>query len=153
MGYDVELVDLQEQRTAVVRGHVTFEGIPDFLSAAFGEVGQALAGQGLRSAGPPFAQYAVRSDGFDVEAGFPTSAAVEPSGGVTPGELPGGRAARTLHRGPYSEVPAAYDALATWATDDGYRPSGAPWESYLDAPDVPEPRTMVYLPCVAIRHG
>ena len=33
MGYDMELVDLQEQQTAVVRGHVTFEGIADFLGA------------------------------------------------------------------------------------------------------------------------
>jgi effector-binding domain-containing protein len=153
MGYDVELVDLQEQSTAVVRGHVTFEGVADFLRDAFGEVAQALESQGIRTAGPPFAQYAVRSDGFDVEAGFPAGAPVEPSGGVAPGVLPGGRTARTLHQGAYSEVPAAYDALATWATDDGYRPSGAPWESYLDGPDVPEPRTMVYLPCVAIRHG
>ena len=151
MGYDVELVDLQEQSTAVARGHVTLEGIADFLGAAFGEV--ALASQGVRTAGPPFAQYAVRSDGFEVEAGFPTVAAVEPTGGVTPGVLPGGRTARTLHHGPFDQGAAAYDALATWVTDDGYRPSGPPWESYLDGPDVPEPRTMVYLPCVAIRHG
>jgi effector-binding domain-containing protein len=153
MGYDMELVDLQEQRTAVVRGHVPYAGIAEFLGAAFGEVAEALKEQAVGTAGPPFAQYAMRSDGFDIEAGFPTSGTVEPSGRVTPGVLPGGRTARTLHRGPYSEVAAAYDALAAWLTDDGYRPDGAPWESYLDEPDVAEPRTMVYLPCVAVRHG
>ena len=83
----------------------------------------------------------------------PTSARVEPTGRVAAGVLPGGRTARTLHHGAYSDVAAAYDALSIWLTDDGYRPSGAPWESYLDGPDVAEPRTMVYLPCVAIRHG
>jgi effector-binding domain-containing protein len=153
MGYDVELVDLQEQRTAVVHGHVLYEDIAEFLNGAFHEVAEALAQQDAGPAGPPFAQYAVRSDGFDVEAGFPTSAPVEPVGRVVPSLLPGGRAARTVHRGAYSEVAAAYDALAAWVTDDGYRPDGAPWECYLDEPDVPDRRTMVYLPCVAIRHG
>ena len=153
MGYEMELVDLQEQQTAIVRGHVPFLDIADFLAGAFGEVAEAVAQQDAGPAGPPFAQFAMRSDGFDIEAGFPTSTPVEPTGRVIAGTLPGGRTARTLHRGPYSEVAAAYDALAAWVTDDGYRPSGAPWESYLDEPDVPEPRTMVYLPCVAIRHG
>ena len=50
-------------------------------------------------------------------------------------------------------VRASMEAATVLALDDGYRPSGAPWESYLDEPDVSEPRTMVYLPCVAIRHG
>jgi effector-binding domain-containing protein len=153
MGYDMELVDLQEQQTAVVRGHVAFDGIADFLSGAFGEVTQALQSQSVSTAGPPFAQYAVRSDGFDIEAGFPTATSVAPTGRVTPGVLPAGRTARTLHHGAYSDVVAAYDALGAWLPEDGYRPSGAPWESYLDAPDVPQPRTMVYMPCVAVRHG
>ena len=25
--------------------------------------------------------------------------------------------------------------------------AGAPWESYIDGPEVAEPRTLVYLPC------
>ena len=153
MGYDMELVDLQEQRTAVVRGHVPYAGIAEFLGAAFGEVAEALESQAVGTAGPPFAQYAVRSDGFEIEAGFPTSAPIEPTGRVRAGVLPGGRVARTLHQGPYSEVAAAYDALGAWLADDGYRPAGAPWESYLDGPDVAQPRTMVYFPCVATRHG
>ena len=153
MGYEVELVDLQEQQTAVVRGHVTLDDVADFLGGAFEEVVRTLGSQGSAPAGPPFAQYAVRSDGFDVEAGFPTRSPVEPTGRVTPGDLPGGQVARTLHHGAYGEVAAAYDALGAWLTDNGYRPAGAPWESYLDGPDVAEPRTIVYFPCVAIRHS
>jgi hypothetical protein len=29
----------------------------------------------------------------------------------------------------------------------GHRPTGAPWETYLDGPEVPEPRTTVAWPC------
>ena len=162
MDYEVELVDLQEQRTAVVRGHATYDRIADFLGGAFGAVSRALDERATRPAGPPFAQYAAATDGFDVEAGFPVGsladgpaegAIVGGDDGVVAGELPGGRAARTLHRGSYAEVGAAYDAVGGWLTDNGYRPAGAPWECYLDGPDVDEPRTVVYLPCVAIRQG
>ncbi len=166
MDYEVELVDLQEQRTAVVRGHATLDGIADFLGGAFGVVSRALDEHATGPAGPPFAQYATATDGFDVEAGFPVGGRVGgladgpvegtvegAADGVVAGELPGGRAARTLHRGSYAGVAAAYDALGGWLTENGYRPAGAPWESYLDGPDVDEPRTIVYLPCVAIRRG
>lgn len=29
--------------------------------------------------------------------------------------------------------------------------AGAPWECYLDGPEVPEPRTGVFIPCVPAR--
>jgi effector-binding domain-containing protein len=56
--------------------------------------------------------------------------------------------ARTVHRGAYDELGLTYEALEKWVVENGYRVTGAPWESYLDEPDVAEPRTEVYLPCV-----
>jgi effector-binding domain-containing protein len=61
-------------------------------------------------------------------------------------ELPGGRAARVLYRGPYDGVAEAYEAGEKWLADHRYTPSGLPWESYLDEPDVADPRTVVHLP-------
>jgi effector-binding domain-containing protein len=144
---EIELVELAPQPTAVVRGEVPAAGLPAFLGAAFGEVMQALSAQGLGPVGPPIGRYVPTAQGFIVEAGFPTTAAVTPVGRVVPIELPGGPAARLLHRGDYSTIAPAYDAVRAWLEAEGYVPAGEPWEAYLDGPDVAEPRTFVYQPC------
>jgi len=59
----VELVELQAQPVAVVRGRVTEVEIPDFLDGVFSEVIDVLAGQSLAPAGPPFARYTPVGDG------------------------------------------------------------------------------------------
>jgi effector-binding domain-containing protein len=145
--YEVEVVPLQPQPAAIIHAHVTVADIPGFIGGAFGEVIQTLSGQGLSPAGPPFGRYVAVDDGFDVEAGFPTTGVVQPSGRVVACELPGGQAARVLHRGAYAGVAAAYSAASEWLTAHGYVATGPPWESYLDGPEVAEPRTVVCLPC------
>jgi effector-binding domain-containing protein len=143
----IEITELSPQPTAVVCGHHPVEGIPEFLGGAFGEVMQVLAAQGRRPAGPPFARYRPTPDGFDIEAGFPADGAVAASGRVTAGALPGGPTASALHRGSYATVAETYTAVQEWLGANGYEASGAPWESYLDEPDVAEPRTLVSFPC------
>lgn len=146
-GYQVEVVELEPQHSAVVRGHVTVDGLPGFLGGAYGEVMGVLSGQHLSPSGPPFARYEQTADGFEVEAGFPVAGTVTPSGRVAAGELPGGPAACVMHHGSYDEVAAAYEAAGEWLATNGYVPAGEAWESYLDGPDVPEPRTLVHFPC------
>lgn len=143
---DVEQVELPRQRIAVVHAHVRVEEIPAFVGAAFAEVMQVLEAQGLAPTGPPFSRYTPTGDGIDVEAGFPTSGDVTPHGRVIAGELPDGPAARVLYRGDYAGVAGAYETAVAWASAHGYVASGSPWESYLDGPDVAEPRTVVCLP-------
>lgn len=148
MSYEVQQTDLQAQPAAVVRGHITVEDIGDFLGRAYDHVMAAAAEQGLDITGAPFGFYrfAEGKSDFDIEAGFPVSGVVLPSGDVEPSELPGGTCAKTLHVGAYDEVQGAHDALFAWVTDNGQVPSGDAWECYLDGPDVPKPRTLVFLP-------
>ena len=61
--------------------------------------------------------------------------------------LPGGDVASVIYRGPYSGVGTAYEAVQEWLRQNGYKVSGEPWESYLDGPEVAEPRTIVQFPC------
>jgi hypothetical protein len=42
---------------------------------------------------------------------------------------------------------AGYIAVRQWLEAQDLAPSGDPWESYLDGPDVPQPRTVVSAPC------
>ncbi len=147
MRYEVQPTELMAQPTAVVRGHADVPDIGDFLGRAYGRVMAAAGEQGLDITGAPFGYYRFTDKGgFDIEAGFPVSGPILPSGDVEPSELPGGTCAKTLHVGAYDQVSAAHEALGKWVTDNGQVPSGDPWECYLDGPDVPEPRTLVFLP-------
>jgi effector-binding domain-containing protein len=143
----IQMVERGEEPAAVVCGHATAAELPAFLGGAFGEVMEQLGEQQIAVAGPPFARYRPTDGGFDVEAGFPAAAAVSPSGRVVAAILPGGSVARAVHRGDYSGVGQTYAEIEEWLLDQGQVCTGAPWESYLDGPDVPEPRTQVSFPC------
>ncbi len=146
--YTVELVDLQEQQCAVVRGHVTPDRIGAFMGEAFPEVMRVLAKQEVPVAGAPFGRYHHTADGgWDVEAGFPVHGTVTTEGDVQPSTLPAGSAARTLHVGDYGALGAAYDATQRWIIDNGHLLDGDPWECYLDGPEVASPRTEIFMPC------
>jgi effector-binding domain-containing protein len=145
MDYEIEVIELEPQDTAVFRGHVAHSGIGDFLGLAFRQVMGALGVAPV--AGPPFARYDMTDDGFDVEGGFPVAAPFPGSGQVEGSTLPGGPAAKTMHVGSYMGLGAAYSALEEWLGANGYEATGSPWETYLDDPEVPEPRTLVFCPC------
>ncbi|MGN6637230.1 MAG: GyrI-like domain-containing protein [Oryzihumus sp.] len=151
MGYEIDLVELPAQPAAVVRAHVAHDAIGDFLGQALGEVMGSVGEQGLHPTGPPFGRYRPAEDGgWDVEAGFPVSAAPTETGRVQPATLPAGSAAHTTHVGDYGSLGAAYEAVADWIITEGMDPSGDPWECYLDEPGVANPRTEVYFPCVPL---
>jgi effector-binding domain-containing protein len=151
MTYTVSFADLQPQPVAVVRGRVDPAGLPQFLGSAFAEVAAAAAAQGVRLDGAPFGRYVPGEGDWEVAAGFPVSQTLRASGRVTCEVLPAGRVAHTMHVGAYDAVGAAYEAAREYVVDNGHEPSGPPWECYLDGPDVPEPRTEVFMPCRLVR--
>jgi effector-binding domain-containing protein len=146
MTYHVDRITLEPQPAAVVSGSVPHDGIAQFLAGAFGEVVEVLSAQGLTPAGPPFGRYVMTDDGWDIEAGFPSSGDVSEAGRVHGISLPGGPALVVLHLGPYEDVAAAYHAAEEWMAENDWTPTGIPWEAYIDEPDVAQPRTIVHLP-------
>jgi len=64
-------------------------------------------------------------------------------------QLPGGRAARTVHVGPDAGMRATYDKLFGWLAAHGYEQAGAPWDEYVrEAGDTPDAQlaTNIYVP-------
>jgi AraC family transcriptional regulator len=55
-------------------------------------------------------------------------------GEIGASELPGGRAAVTLHRGSYDGLSDTYDGLHAWMHTNGHDEGPGPWESYVDDP-------------------
>lgn len=147
MNYDIHTVEIESQHAAVVSGTCGMEEVGPFVGRAFEQVLSALAHEAVAVDGKPFARYDMVDGGFRVEAGFPCPANLDLDGDVHTITLPGGTAAVTTHVGAYSDVASAYQAIEQWFAASGHRPTGAPWETYLDGPDVPQPRTTVTWPC------
>ena len=143
---EFEIATLDPQPTAAVR---LTQPMADLnLAAAFDSgiplVATRVAEAGGQLAGAPFGRYhRFGPDIVDVEIGFPVVAPVaglQPLDVIAPGEvggssLPAGKVARTIHRGHYDGLKAAYDALHEWIhAQPGVDEGEGPWESYLDSP-------------------
>lgn len=143
MAYEIEIQGRAPQTTAAIRVATTQAEISAVLDRLFPEVWAELERQGVPAAGPPFARWHhFAADRVDLEAGFPVAAPVAGAGRIVAGALPGGRAAVTVHRGPYDTLTEAYHAIEAWAAREGQAAGAAPWEIYLTDPGAtPDPTT------------
>ena len=58
--------------------------------------------------------------------GYPVDAEITESDRVKQSELPGGKAAVTLHKGPHAEMPAAHRAVHGWMNEHNVESTGGP---------------------------
>jgi effector-binding domain-containing protein len=146
----IELVRLEARRALTVRRTVPQSGIGALFDEIFPSLPNAIAAQGARTVGAPFARY-YNGDpkAFDMEAGVAFAGEVTPPAGARIGELPGGSAAKTLHVGSYETLSEEYPRLERWIKEQGKKPGVGPWEVYVDDPaTTPQEkvRTEVYWP-------
>ena len=71
-----------------------------------------------------------KDDVPNVEVGVLVGASFAAEGRVVVSELPGGRIARTVHRGDYAGLGAAHDAVHRFAGEAGLELAGPRWEIY-----------------------
>lgn len=130
------LVTLEPVTTAVIRGEILMDRLPEFFDSSFGALGPAVQQQDAGIAGPAFALYhRMPTDSVDLEVGFPTLRAVQEAGDVRASSLPGGRVARLVHEGSFDGLVGAWQRLGGWIAEQGLQPreSGF-WEVYLTEP-------------------
>jgi AraC family transcriptional regulator len=139
MSYTITEKQLAPQPVLVGQRRVDHTGIAPAISEVLPKVFRFAQERGIAVSGRPFTRYTDMSKGMmTVEPGMPV-AAVPPDAGsadgdIRPDTLPGGRAATTMHIGPYDRLGEAYTALERWMSANGVAPAGAPWESYLTDP-------------------
>jgi AraC-like DNA-binding protein/effector-binding domain-containing protein len=148
MEYPISKRELNPQPVLVVRRRVRRAEIAATIGAELPKVFLHAQQRGIAITGYPVTRYLEISMGWvTLETGMRVTARVgewsvgEQGGDVFAEALPGGPAAVTIHSGPYDQLPDAYAALEEWINANGYHPTGAPWEAYLNDPtDHPNPQ-------------
>lgn len=131
-----QIVQSEAKITAVIRLTVPRSEIQNVMGPAIGEVMGTVAAQGIAITGPVFSHHFRMDPGmFDFEVGVPVAAPVAPSGRVETGRLPAVRVARTVYRGPYEGLGAAWGEFDTWMRANGHSPAPSLWECYVTGPE------------------
>lgn len=80
------------------------------------------------------AMTADREGSAEIEVAFPVPPGSIPGPGMSLYTLPGGRMARTIHRGPYEACEPVYLKLFAWIEEQGLKITGPIRELYLNDP-------------------
>jgi len=149
-----EAFSLEEQEPQIaisLRDRVSDEEVSERMGEMLPEVLAYALSCGAEVAGPPYSRYfEITPDEIDFECGIPVAAPVPVTESYQVSELPGGKAAAALHRGPYDRLILTWQALSRWVSEQGMQQAGPGWEVYVTDPQQePDPslwETRVYIP-------
>jgi effector-binding domain-containing protein len=110
--------------------------IQNVMGRGLTEVKTAVAAQNLTETGPWFTHH-LKMDPkvFDFEICVPVKSPVSAKGRVKPGRLTARKVARTVYRGPYEGLGAAWAEFGQWIKTEGLKPAPDLWEVYVAGPE------------------
>ena len=147
----IERKELTPQPALIVKRRVARAEIAKTIAEGLGKTYPHALQNGLAIAGRPFVRYSDVGPGLmTMEVGTPLATPAAGVGDIEAITLPGGPAAVAVHMGPYDKLQETYAAIERWMQQQGVKPGGSPWESYITDPaEHPDPanwRTDVYWP-------
>jgi effector-binding domain-containing protein len=131
-----EITRTEAQPTAVIRMTIPKDRIQHEMGPGIQELMATVAAQGVGPAGPWYSHhFRIDPQEWDFEIGVPVTGPVTPAGRVQPGELPAAMVARTVYRGPYEGLGAAWGELDGWVDAGGHTAAPNLWECYVAGPE------------------
>ena len=122
-----ELVTLDPLTLGGLRRRFGFDVRLTMIPGAFEALGALQRDAGLMACGPETALYRVEGDEIEVTVGVPMD---EMLPGFERFDVPGTRALKHRHRGPFAGLPQVYPALHEAAAAQGLTPTGQSREVY-----------------------
>lgn len=143
--YNVSLRSEAPRPVVYIREEVALPETGGVLKAAMDEVCAWLDRRGVDGAGAPWCAYPVPEEGevVPVDCVVPLAAPLAGEGRIRSGQVPAGEVAVTRHVGPYSALPAAFEAVARWVGERGLDIAGPIREVYLEHDPGPAERHVV----------
>lgn len=131
-----ETITTTAETTAIIRLTIPRAEIQTQMGPAIGELIATVSAQRIGPTGPLYSHH-LRLDPevFDFEIGVPVSGDVVPTGRVVAGSLPAARVVRTIYRGPYEGLGAAWGAFDKWMVAQGLVGGPDLWECYAKGPE------------------
>jgi len=147
----IERRELTPAHVLIVRARCARHELSKTMGECFGKAFPYAMQSGVPLAGRPFTRYLSTGPGlFTIESGCVLAAATPGAGDIEAATLPGGPAVVAMHGGSYDKLQDTYAAMERWMQQEGVKPGGAPWESYITDPaEHPDPanwRTEIYWP-------
>jgi effector-binding domain-containing protein len=131
-----QITTTTERRTAAVHLTIPRAEIQTAMGPAIGEVMSVMKAKGIVPTGPLYSHhFRMSPETFDFEVGAPVSSPITPAGRVQPSKLPAARVARTIYRGPYEKLGAAWSEFMLWIEAEGLKTGDDLWECYLAGPE------------------
>jgi effector-binding domain-containing protein len=130
VGDVVEVLTVTARPTAVVIRSTTWDEFPQLWMQLLDQVYAFLKTSEVRQTGHNVMLY--KDDVPNVEVGVEVDGPFVSSGGVASSALPAGEVARSVHRGDYSGLGSAHQAIHDWSAGSGRTLAGPRWEIYGD---------------------
>jgi effector-binding domain-containing protein len=135
MNYNIELKEKAAQPVLSIRKITAMGNLPQEIGTAYGSIMQYLNELGEQPAEAPYtAYYNLDMEHLDVEMGFPVSKQLAVKGEIKAGEIPSGKYAECMYKGPYAEMVPVYEAINKWIAENGFEATGVSYEVYYNSP-------------------
>ena len=126
------IVAVERQLTAVIKAKVPFAEIPGAQRSARAAVNAALSSLDAEPTGRPCTRFRTPANGaLEMEIGTIVSRPFTAKGEVVPSDLPAGRAAHFLLKGPFDGMPGGWQTLFDWCKAEQLELAGINWEIYM----------------------
>jgi effector-binding domain-containing protein len=143
MPYQVTMTEVAARPTAVVAATTTWQAYPTLWRELSEEVWACLRASGIERGCRNIMLYL--DDTPHVEVGVELLVPCALTGRVVASALPAGQVALTVHRGSYTGLGEAHQAIHDWSAAQGWQLAGPRWEVYGPHSDDPaEVWTEVY---------
>ena len=131
-----QITQTTPQLAALIHITIPKREMRSVMGPGLAEVVSAVKAQGVGPAGPWFTHHlTMDSEIFDFEICVPVTAHFAPVGRVTPRAFPAATVARTVYRGEYERLGAAWGEFKAWIAAQGHATGPDLYECYAVGPE------------------